>query len=503
MNISLKVLLTCCILLLLEPSVFSQRYVDVLFPNVQVDHDLVYGENFTVMTGIPPSLEDLKMDVYTPQGDTAENRFLLLMAHSGSWFPKGVNTLPYGTKSDSSMIALCTEFAKRGWVVASIDYRLGWNPTPDILGGSQEIRARSIIQAVYRTMQDMKTAIRYFRKDEAGTNTYKIDPTKIVAAGTGSGAYAAVACGSLDKRSELNLFKLLSTNGEPYVSIDTLGDFDGFGGDPNWNKENHLGYSSDFRLVLNLEGAVGDSSWIEAGEPPVVNMAGVDNPLIPYRTKVGVIVTTGDPIISVSGSYVIAQEGTIHGNTTVWDTVNWTDPFTARANSLEPFEGLFPFRGEENAYEAWAWYDPNDPYTVDSVEISPGNWVQGTGYGTASNPFATREKAYKYIDTIMNYFNPRALKVLNSEPTSVRKNLGSKGVRLYRRGESVWVVSKDEVLIESYRLYSLGSTLLQERTVNELGFQLSVIPENQLIIIAVKKLGRWETLRHFSSEVEK
>ena len=503
MNIALKVLLVLLILTLQEPLAYSQRYVDVLFPEVQVDRNITYGENFTVMTGIPPSLEDLKMDVYSPVGDTAQDRFLILMAHSGSWFPKGVNTLPYGEKSDSSMIALCTEFAKRGWVAASIDYRLGWNPTPDILGGNQELRARSIIQAVYRTMQDMKTAIRYFRKDEAGPNTYRIDPTKIVAAGTGSGAYAVVACASLNKVSELNLFKLLSTNGKPYVSIDTLGDFEGFGGDPNWNKANHEGYSSDFRLVSNLEGAVGDSSWIEPGEPPMVNMSGVDNALIPYKTKVGVIVTTGDPIISVSGAYVIAQEGTKHGNTTVWDTVNWADPYTARAKSLESFEGLFPFLGEENAYEAWAWYDPNDPYTVDSVELSPGNWVQGTGYGTSSNPFASREKAYRYIDTIMNYFTPRALKVLGSEPVGVEPQHHSGGFRVYEKNGNSWVVSEDQEDLEIYRLYDITGGLLKEGIVNDLGFELPTLEGNCLYILGVKKGGIWQSRKYFKQLVEK
>lgn len=451
----------------------AQRYLDEIFLDVQVETDVVFGENYTVMLGYPPSLEDLKMDVYTPVGDTATDRYLILLAHSGSWFPKGVNSLPFGNKSDTSMVHLCTQFAKRGWVAASIDYRLGWNPTPDILGGSQEERARTIIQAVYRTMQDMKTAIRFFKKEALEGNAYGIDPTKVVAGGTGSGAYAAVACGSLDRVSELNLFKLLANNGSPYVSIDTLGDFEGFGGLAGWNQENHSGFDSDIRLVLNMEGAVGDSSWIESGEPPVVNFSGVDDPLVVYKTKTGVVVSTGDPIIEISGSYVIAKEHTRLGNTAVWDTVNWTDPYSLHAQSLEPYEGLFPFLGRENAYEAWAWYDPNDPYTVDSVELSPGNWVAGTGYGSVNNPFASREKGMRYLDTIMNYFNPRAVRVMESEPVSKAEVESKAEFRVFRQQDATHLVSTSQGAIECIEIWSIDGRLVRRAIVRDVGFTIN------------------------------
>ena len=113
----------------------AQRYLDEIFLDVQVETDVVYGENYTVMLGYPPSLEDLKMDVYTPVGDTATDRYLILLAHSGSWFPKGVNSLPFGNKSDTSMVHLCTQFAKRGWVAASIDIALDGTQRQTFLEG--------------------------------------------------------------------------------------------------------------------------------------------------------------------------------------------------------------------------------------------------------------------------------------------------------------------------------------------------------------------------------
>ena len=36
------------------------------------------------------------------------------------------------------------------------------------------------------------------------------------------------------------------------------------------NIENHKGYSSDHDMILNMGGAIGDLSWLEAGDKPMV-----------------------------------------------------------------------------------------------------------------------------------------------------------------------------------------------------------------------------------------
>src|SRR5690606_16760636 len=99
----------------------------------------------------------------------------------------------------SAIVEMCKQFAQRGYVAAAINYRLGWNPL-----GNQETKASTIINAVYRAMQDGKAAIRFFRSDAANANIFKIDPDKIVLGGSNSGGYAALAAGALDKQTELN-----------------------------------------------------------------------------------------------------------------------------------------------------------------------------------------------------------------------------------------------------------------------------------------------------------
>jgi hypothetical protein len=465
-------LLTLITLFAIVLSVNAQRYETEIFSNVDVTSNVMYGENISVLGGTP-FLDSLYMDVYEPAGDTASERYLIIMAHSGSFLPRGVNTLPFGNKNDSAMMEMCMQFAKRGWVAAAINYRLGWNPTPDILGGDQETRASTIISAVYRSVQDMSTAIRFFRKDAATSNTYKIDPDRIAAGGTNSGGYTAIAKGSLNKQSEINVAKFLFSSGLPFVSTDTLGDWEGLGGIPQLNVENHTGYSSDVALVLNMGGASGDSLWIEAGEPPVVNFHGEADALTPINTGVVIVAATGDPIVEVSGSRVIARENGLVGNSTVWDTVTFSDAYSARAQALSSYEGFFPFTGSANGFEPWGWYDQNDPNIADSVTIAPGVTVPGSGFGSAANPFANKPKALAYIDTVMNYFNPRAVLAMNAvQPASVKPQVKEVGVRAYpnpNRDGKVWVsTSTDNIL--SYELFDIQGKLVVSQPVNDIGF---------------------------------
>src|SRR5690606_27684848 len=150
------------------------------------------------------------------------------------------------------VVELCNRFAKLGYVAVSIDYRLGWQAG----SADAEVREKTIINAVYRAMQDFKTAIRYFKKDAENEDLWKIDPCKVFVGGTNSGGYSALAVGSLNKQSELEGVKFLDSNGQPYINQSITGDFDGFGG--SQNLDNHAGYTSDARAILALGAATGD-----------------------------------------------------------------------------------------------------------------------------------------------------------------------------------------------------------------------------------------------------
>jgi acetyl esterase/lipase len=122
----------------------TNRYKTPIFNAVFKHADILYGEG--QVWNIPYNNTDLKMDIYEPIGDTLLQRPLMLWVHPGGFL--------LGDKGVDDMVALCDSFAKRGYVTASIGYRLGFNPAS----------AESAERAVYRGTQDIRAAIRYFKE---------------------------------------------------------------------------------------------------------------------------------------------------------------------------------------------------------------------------------------------------------------------------------------------------------------------------------------------------
>lgn len=430
----------------------STRYLDEVFTSVDVTADVKYAENYSVLSG-SPVLTDLLMDVYEPNGDTIAERPLIILAHAGSFLPKGVNGLPLGDKEDSCMVEMCMEFAKRGYVAVSMDYRLGWNP----VSTDPDERAGTIINAVYRAMQDMKTCVRYF-KLSANQTAYKIDTNAICVAGSNSGGYMALAYGSLNKASELSLLKFKhSSNGMNYVNQSIVGGFDGEGGMNGINVHSNVGPSSDVQLVMNLGGAIGDTSWQEAGEVPIIAFHGVADALTPYKTSVVIVAGTGQSVVEVSGSHDLCRYATTLGNQNFMDA-GFTDAYSVRAASLTNHSGLYPFIGAANGYEPWAWYDENHP---DIDNNTPG----ATGYGSKANPYATPAKARAYIDTIMGYFCPRAFNVLGLSSASGISNIEliSKSISLFPNPSNSVVQLVSDLDVNGIQVLDLNGRLILDQ----------------------------------------
>lgn len=404
-------LLTALLLLLLAaPALKAQvRYLDEIYTTVQVDSNVVYGKNYGFLTNFN-TLQNLKMDVYQAVGDTGTHRPVVILMHAGSFLPGSVTGFyDFSYKDENCMVEMCKRFAKRGWVAVSMTYRLGWNPTsPDA-----DVRASTIINAVYRAEQDVKNCVRYFRSTYTDSaNKWGIDGNKFVLGGTNSGAYVALAAGNLNKPAELVLPKFLDNMGNSFVDTTKTGNFDGFGGTQNY--DNFAGISSAFSCVLSLGGAVADTSFIEAGEPPVIAFQGAQETLTPYNTAV-VQTTTLQSVIEVSGSGdfmpVVDARGLNSGftpNTFGGTPLNHDASFASRP----AVDGLFPFYGQ--AFEPWSWYNGPNP---------------------AVNSTASQPKAMLYIDTIMGYSLPRLYKLLYDpsfgEPSAIHEVKGNIEMQVY------------------------------------------------------------------------
>lgn len=362
------------------------RYLEEVFSNVDVDTTIQYGENYEYYTGFA-SLKPLVMDVYTPAGDNQTNRPVILLSHNGSFLPEAITSQGgycFAGRRDSAMVELCKRFARRGYVAISFDYRLGWN----FQSSDAETRAKTIIQAVYRAMQDSKSLIRYLKDDFSNNgNQWGIDTSKIVLGGSNSGAYVALAANSLNDVAELSTTKFVGTGG-PFISQDTLGDFDGLGG--LLNHDNHTGFSSKFQATLALGGAVGDTSWIQAGEGPVIAFHGVNEFLTPYNTGL-VVTSTLQPVIEVSGAgdFMPVYDRLGCNNVLAPNNFGQGPPNRQGGVPTVSYEGLYPFYNA--GYEPWNWY----PCTLTTI-----------------NPGANPTRGNLYIDTIMGYSAPRLYKVL-------------------------------------------------------------------------------------------
>ncbi|HQX71079.1 MAG TPA: hypothetical protein PLZ63_11955, partial [Bacteroidia bacterium] len=101
----------------------AQRFLTEVFPSVNVTPNVVYGQNYEVLTGTPV-LKDLKMDIYEPAGaaDPMTERPLIIYLHTGSYIPIIVNGNATGSRNDSAAVEICKQFARRGYVVANMDY---------------------------------------------------------------------------------------------------------------------------------------------------------------------------------------------------------------------------------------------------------------------------------------------------------------------------------------------------------------------------------------------
>lgn len=289
----------------------TKRYQDEIFPTIEVKSDLIYGKAKGYWTHSPysnepyittlskglvkafndPELLDLKLDVYYPKTDLFKSRPLVMLIHGGAFY--------IGSKESACEAALATSLAKRGYLVASIDYRLGFKLTP----GDVELSA-------YRAIQDANAALRFLAHNAKGLG---IDPNQVYVGGTSAGAVASlnVAFMTNDERPE----RIMEAAKEG-----KLGKIEESG-----NK-----YTETFKIkaVINMWGAVAD-----------VNIIGKDD-----RVSVLSIHGTADDIVPFENDYPFRNSLMI--NRLVMDKMYGSKPIHNRLqilgirNRLVTLEGL-------------------------------------------------------------------------------------------------------------------------------------------------------------------
>lgn len=208
------------------------RYYEEVFQDVKTTQNVKYGEALDYSGNTVP----LYMDVYEPQGDDASYRALIIFIHGGGFVG--------GDKASWQWRDLCTAFAKRGYVAASINYRL------------QPPWSEDFDTAIFQAMYDAKAAIRYFRKNAL---LWRIHSNKIAVAGGSAGAITAL-----------------------HATYLTEPQYEGNSGNP--------GYDSSVCACVDLWGGLYSRvDEIDPGEPPVLIIHGTEDLVVPYSEATKIV----------------------------------------------------------------------------------------------------------------------------------------------------------------------------------------------------------------------
>lgn len=235
-----------CILICLVSnlSVFAQkRFQSEIFTTTDSLTNIQYGQ----AVNLKGKDEKLLLDIIMPpKTDSLKYRPLLIFIHGGGFKNNSKNG------SYSSMV--CQSFAKRGYVTATIDYRLGV---------AKDNTDKDYFEALFRAQQDGKAAIRFFRRY---AEKYGIDTSQIFITGSSAGSKTCMAIGYMDEKEI-----------PKEIDREKWGTLEGNSGNE--------GYSSKVQAVMNAWGAMPDYNWIDKGDVPLFNTAGTEDKTVPFDSS--------------------------------------------------------------------------------------------------------------------------------------------------------------------------------------------------------------------------
>jgi acetyl esterase/lipase len=201
----------------------SVRYINPIFKKVDIQKDITFGE----VNNSEGKTEKLLLDVYMPNGDIQSARPVIMWIHGGG-FKAGNN------KSQSYIVKMANEFAERGYVCISINYRVRNKPGDDKTGTMTD------------ALEDAMAGLNWIRKNY---EKLRIDKTKIIIGGGSAGGMLAVNLCYKDKTAS-----------------------------GKWDKSGIIG-------LVDLWGSP-DESWtiskVDKNDPPTIIVHGTADTLVPY-----------------------------------------------------------------------------------------------------------------------------------------------------------------------------------------------------------------------------
>lgn len=224
----------------------GQRYLEKIFTDLDVQNDVEYAPGLT-------------LDVYAPLNDTATDRPVIIIAFGGGFVA--------GDRSSVQEIA--EDFAQRGYVAASISYRLA----------SGQLDADGLVVAGVDATHDMFAAVRFFRADAIAADEFGTRPDAIFVSGESAGGVMAAIAATLDPNDTINsptLSAYLASNGGVYGDV----------GD-------HVDVPSDINGAFPIAGGVLDLSWVDVDSTALYASHFVLDNTVPCRTAVETVHHSG------------------------------------------------------------------------------------------------------------------------------------------------------------------------------------------------------------------
>ena len=265
-----------------------ERYKDPVFENIVVEKNVQFGSAFGYYTSKPSDYlskddysawfkemfstsmqyngfqfkrdqEDLPLllDIYQPQNDNIKKRPLLLFIHGGAFF--------FGDKENTIQQVITNEVVKKGFVLASINYRLGTS-----------ISVGAIERTIYREVQDARAALRYLIHHK---DLYGIDPEQIYLAGSSAGGIVALTTSFMEPH------EVFSSADRGFLRLrEDLGGLDDSGND--------LVADIKVRGVISMWGGVTDLKIIDNHIPTLLFHGTADNVVpcdegLPFKDAMG------------------------------------------------------------------------------------------------------------------------------------------------------------------------------------------------------------------------
>ena len=213
-------------------------YLEPLF-EVGETRDITYGQ--LIRHGDEgPERTNLTLDLYYPRDDRVDTRPLLVTLHGGAFSS--------GDKRDTVVVEWCRHFASLGYVVSSVNYRLGYRRNSD-----------ETDEAMFQALKDAHASVRFLLKRDS----LQIHADRIFASGFDAGAITALNLAYL--RDE-NLPDVIQEGPDSVVTTTRPSFLHGF----------------DVRAVANLWGAVPDSTILLNAQIPVISYQSRKDSVIPY-----------------------------------------------------------------------------------------------------------------------------------------------------------------------------------------------------------------------------